>query len=257
MSANPPLEIRLLGSFEVAVGGRLINRAGWPSRRSAELVQLLALADGHQLARDQVMEALWPHLSPKAAAANLRKAAHHARRAIGVDASVVLERGMVCLAPFGSVATDLAGFEEAARSALEGSDVDAARLAVDLYGGELLPGSLYEEWTQEARRHARALYLDLLHFSDSWERIVEVDPSSEVAYRELMKREFAAGNRPEAIRWYGRLRSYLASSLGLSPGPETEAIYRVRPRSWGVRSSWVKLRHRSSRRIGNRSGPWS
>ncbi len=172
------------------------------------------------------MEALWPHLSPAAAAANLRKAAHHARRALEVEGSVVLKRGMVHLAPSGSVTTDLAAFEKAARAALDRGDVRAARQAVDWFGGDLLPESLYEEWTQEVRRRVRALYLDLLRLTGSWERVVEVDPTDEVAYRQLMKRELASGNRPEAIRWYGRLRSTLASFLGLAPSPETEAIYR-------------------------------
>ena len=74
------IQIRLLGRFEVAVGDRRLGNASWPSMRAAQLVQLLALADGHSMARDQVLEALWPHLDPVAGAANLRKAAHHARR---------------------------------------------------------------------------------------------------------------------------------------------------------------------------------
>lgn len=226
MAGPPNVRVRLMGSFDVSIDGRSVGGDGWPTRRSAELVQLLALSDGHRLTRDQVMEALWPHLPPEAAAANLRKAAHHARRALDVEGVVVLKRGMVHLAPSGSVTTDLAAFEEAAQSALECGDVQVARRAVGSFGGELLPGSLYEEWTQEARRRVHALYLDLLRLMGDWERVVAVDPTDEVAYRELMRRELAAGNRPQAIRWYGRLRSTLASSLGLAPSPEAEAIYR-------------------------------
>ncbi len=81
MSAHPQsdrVRIELLGAFGVSVGGREVVDTAWPGRRSAELVQLLALADRHRLAREQVIEALWPHLGPEAGAANLRKAAHHA-----------------------------------------------------------------------------------------------------------------------------------------------------------------------------------
>ena len=65
----------MLGGFRVVVGDDVVDEAGWPGRRSAELVQLLALADRHTLLRDQVIDTLWPHLEPDAGAANLRKAA--------------------------------------------------------------------------------------------------------------------------------------------------------------------------------------
>src|SRR5436309_2733601 len=82
MTAHPQRErvqIVLLGGFRVAVGGREVSDAEWPSRRSAELVALLALSDRYRLMREEVIEALWPHLPSDAGAANLRKAAHHAR----------------------------------------------------------------------------------------------------------------------------------------------------------------------------------
>jgi DNA-binding SARP family transcriptional activator len=41
-------------------------------------------------ARDQVVDALWCHLTPAAGAANLRKAAHHARKALREPYAVVL-----------------------------------------------------------------------------------------------------------------------------------------------------------------------
>jgi DNA-binding SARP family transcriptional activator len=40
------------------------------------------LSPGHRLHREQVMDVLWPELDPAAAAANLRKAVHEARRVL-------------------------------------------------------------------------------------------------------------------------------------------------------------------------------
>src|SRR5690606_20993217 len=71
---QPPVSVRLLGRFEVAVGDVTIADGAWRARRAAELVQLLSLADGRRLLSDQVIDALWPHLAPEAGAANLRKA---------------------------------------------------------------------------------------------------------------------------------------------------------------------------------------
>ncbi len=51
------VRIELLGRFRVVVADREIVDSAWPSRRSAELVQLLALAERHRLMRDQVLDA--------------------------------------------------------------------------------------------------------------------------------------------------------------------------------------------------------
>ena len=195
------------------------------ARRAAELVQLLALADGHRLTRDQVLETLWPHLEVEAGAANLRKAAHHARQALASSEAVVLRRGQVALFPSRPVETDANDFEGQCGAALASGDAVACAAAASAYTGDLLPESLYEEWTQAPRERLRSRYVELLRCSGQWERLVEVEPTDEPAYRELMRRELADGSRPAAIRWYGRLRTALRRELGILPSGDTEAIY--------------------------------
>ena len=111
------VRFELLGRFHAIVGNRVVPEAAWPSRRSAELVQLLALTDRHWLLREQAIEALWPQLDPEAGAANLRKAAHHARQALGQPAAVELAGGRVVLFPQTEVETDVACFEQWAETA--------------------------------------------------------------------------------------------------------------------------------------------
>ena len=99
------LEVRLLGAFEVHVDSRRVSADAWAQRRAADLVKLLALAPGHRMPRDQVLEMLWPTLGADAAAPNLHKAASYARRALGDRGAVVLRGGVVALAPAGAYAT--------------------------------------------------------------------------------------------------------------------------------------------------------
>jgi DNA-binding SARP family transcriptional activator len=75
--------IELFGGFRVSVEGRPVAPEAWAQRKPAALVKLLALAPGHRLRREQVMDALWPELDQRAAGANLRKALHSARRSRG------------------------------------------------------------------------------------------------------------------------------------------------------------------------------
>jgi DNA-binding SARP family transcriptional activator/tetratricopeptide (TPR) repeat protein len=219
------VRIELLGRFRVTAGVDEVVADAWPGRRAAELVQLLALAHGHRLTRDQVVEALWPHLEVEAGAANLRKAAHFARQALGSPEAVVLRAGQIALFPSRPVETDAGRFEAQACAALAGGDAAECAAAESAYTGDLLPEALYEEWTQARRERLRSMYVQLLRRSGQWERLVDVDPTDEPAYRELMRRELAAGSRPAAIRWYGRLRTALRRELGILPSGETEAIY--------------------------------
>lgn len=223
--ASADVRIELLGRFRVLRSGHEAAGNGWPGRRAAELVQLLALAEGHRRLRDQVIEALWPHLDPAAGAANLRKAAHHARQALGSSDAVVLRGGLVILFPSYEVQTDVDCFERAATAALRGADPAGCAAAASSYTGDLLPSSLYEEWTQSRRGHVRSRYLELLRRSGEWERLVEAEPTEEPAYRELMTAAIRAGNRPAAIRWYGRLRAVMERELGMLPSRETDALY--------------------------------
>ncbi|MGA9635379.1 MAG: AAA family ATPase, partial [Solirubrobacterales bacterium] len=217
--------IQLLGSFRAFVGGEAIEEDHWPGRRSMELVQLLALAKNHRLAREQASEALWPHLDPDAGAANLRKAAHHARRALSATDAVVLRAGSVALFPSQELEVDAERFEDRARAALRSGEPVVCAEAAQAYGGDLLPELPYEEWTHEPRRRLRGLLVELLRRSGEWERLAELEPTEERASLELMRTALAADRRHDAIRWYGRLRTALAAELGVGPSREAAALY--------------------------------
>jgi DNA-binding SARP family transcriptional activator len=224
-AAPDGLSIDVLGGFRVRVDGREVGPDDWPSLRAAQLVQLLSLAEGHRLVRDQVVDTLWPQLDPEAGRANLRKAAHHARQAMGLPDAIALQGGQVVLCPSKAVSVDAARFERLAAAALAARDPAACAAAADAYGGDLLPGSRYEEWAEAARDRLRSRHLELLRASARWERLAQFEPTDETAHRELMRRALAAGNRPEAIRWYAHLRGALQQTLGILPDRETEALY--------------------------------
>ncbi len=234
MGEGDVVRIGLLGRFRVEFGGDELAADALPSRRAADLIQLLALAEAHRLARDQVIEALWPDLDVDAGAANLRKAAHYARQGLGSPEAIVLRGGQVALFPSRTVETDVDDFEAEAAAALGSGDPEACAAAADAYDGELLPVALYEDWTQAPRERLRSRYVELLRQSAQWDRLVEAEPTDEAAYRELMRRELAAGRRPAAIRWYGRLRTALRNELGMVPSSETQTIYDECVADWGL-----------------------
>ena len=204
------LEVRLLGRFEVLVDSQPVPADAWAQKRAADLIKLLALARGHRMPRDEVLETLWPQLGPDAAARNLHKAASYARRALGDRGAVVLRAGMVDLAPTAEVTTDVERFE--------GGDDTA-------YRGELLPDEPYTQWAIDARERLRERRLELLRSEGHWGDVLREDPADEEAHRELMRRHAASGDRPAAARQFRALRDELAR-LGAEPSKETLALQR-------------------------------
>src|SRR6188472_3502235 len=93
------VQVKLLGGFGVAVDGTPVAADVWGRRQAAQLVQLLALARDRRMHREQVIDALWPGLSPDTAAPRLHKAAHYARRALDDADAVVLRQELVGLYP--------------------------------------------------------------------------------------------------------------------------------------------------------------
>ena len=220
----PEIHVTLLGRFAVTVGGVPVAEAGWKRRHAAAVVKVLALAPGRRLHREQVIDLVWPGDTIAAAVPKLHKAAHFARRAIGVPDSVVLRGDQVVLCPGGNVTVDAVRFGELARRALAAGDAAAARAALALYGGELLPADRYEEWAETRREQLSQSHLDLLRLDGQWEAVAELDPGDERAHLALMRRHAANGDRHAALRQFDRLDRALRQELGLAPGPEASAL---------------------------------
>lgn len=234
MDINPPnvpvgaftrLDAFLLGRFAVAIDGVELSGDRWPSLRAAQLVQLLCLQPRQRLTRDEVIDALWPQLDPDAGAANLRKAAHHARQALGRHDGIVLQAGEVLLWPERPLVVDALRFEQRADAALAHRDPAECADTAATYTGDLLPGARFEPWAEATRERLRERQLQLLRASGQWERLAQIDPEDEAAHRALMQRELAGGNRAAALRWYAHLREALQQGLGVSPDAQTQALY--------------------------------
>ncbi len=148
--------IKLLGGFVAMRDGEPVAGSRWRLRKGRELVKLLALAEGHRLHREQVMEALWPELDPAAAANNLHQVVHVARRVLGADA-ISLSDDLLTL----HASVDVDEFERAAEQARRAGSADSYRAAMSIYAGELLPENRYEDWAG-ARREQLAQLRDEL-----------------------------------------------------------------------------------------------
>jgi len=232
------LRIGLLGGFRVSVGTRIIEEDAWHLRKAASLVKLLALASGHRLHREQVMDALWPDLPRRAASNNLRQVLHAARGTLDEaegSRNLASENEALILGQEGSLWVDAEAFEKAAIAARRERFPSAYEAAMELYSGDLLPGDRREEWTESRRESLRRLYLALLldlatlhEEREEYEEGIEVlrrahaeDPTREETHAGLMRLYALCGRRQEAVLQYEQLRQ----NLSREPGDEIRHLY--------------------------------
>ena len=217
------VRVRLLGSLAIDVDEKRVEPPA--SRRAQALLGWLALNPGMH-ARGLVAGRFWPDVLDSSARQSLRSAAWSLRRALGPEGEGVLRALREEIGLDGAV-TDLQEWEE---------HVAAGRLeeALALERGDLLAG-LDDDWVHEAREEHRARLarvLEQLAGASEGERAIDwtrrwaaLDPLAEAPARALMQRLADAGDRSAALAVYSKLRERMRLELGVSPSPETRAIF--------------------------------
>jgi predicted ATPase/DNA-binding SARP family transcriptional activator/DNA-binding CsgD family transcriptional regulator len=240
------LRIQLLGGVCVRICDHAVSENDFRLRNASRLVKLLALAPGHVLHRDEVMDWLWPELPPDAASNNLRYTLHVARRVLRPLSSqpsdiLTLAGQQVRLAPAGCVLVDVEEFEQAFERAQRSLEPGRWQAVLQHYGGELLPGDRYEDWTASRRESLREMYLQALTASAAeceqagkdeqaiaaLEQAIALDPAREEAHVGLMRLYALRGQRQRALRQYSRMRDALLDELDVEPERVSQALYQA------------------------------
>ena len=224
-------EVRLFANPAIFQDG--VSVEAFSSFQLQRLIAMLVLEPGERLPRSRIAFRLWPDSPEAQARTNLRKLLHQLRRGIA-DIDRFIEIGQQDIRWRADPSSRVDAIEFAA--ALHEQD-DARAMAA--YRGDLLP-DCYDEWIIEARdrlREAAGEALDRLAaaaeengdlpgaIARASERL-ELDPCWEPAHRRLMRAHGELGNRAAAMQVYHQCAERLDAELGVSPDPETQAVYR-------------------------------
>jgi DNA-binding SARP family transcriptional activator len=243
--AAAPVHVRVLGRFEVLVGGRPVPVTAWRSRQARSLFKILVARRGRPVSRTEVCELLWPDDDPQRTGhrlsvllsvirtvldpAKLWPADHHVRAdAAGVSLDldhVVVDAEELQRDAAHAAALARAGEPERAREVLV--EVDTA------YRGDALDDEPYEDWAQGLREETRAAWLRALrqlaglaaHAGDADQavaalvRLLAADPYDEPAYRALVGVLTRAGRHGEARRAFDRWSQAMRSIDAPAPDP--------------------------------------
>lgn len=248
------LSLALLGPLRIVLDGQPVS--GFAYNKARALLAYLVVEGERPHHRDALVGLLWPELPDAAARTNLRQALANLREVLG-DATppfLLTTRDSIQFNPASDHDLDVNAF----RGLLEACEKHphrhpkrcrscAARLAqaLNLYRGDFLAefsvgdSAPFEEWQLRQREwiHQRAMtaltqqanyYEHCGTFErarQSAQRLIELDPWNERAYRQSMRLLARDGQRNAAIAQYETCRRVLERELAVEPEAETSRLY--------------------------------
>jgi DNA-binding SARP family transcriptional activator len=240
-----PLAVYCLGPFRLELNGQTVQlgRAG----KARALFQYLVSHRARPVAREAIMDALWPDSELAPASATLKVVVHRLRSALGgaVDGLAVetADEGYRLDAP--DLWVDVEEFDAlyalGRRQESLGQGLAAASYAraAELYHGDFFEETS-EDWVVLRRERLKDRYLhavawlsDAAYAHGDYESCIERcqqilphDPCREQAYRYLMLCYAHLGQRGRVRRWYDVCVQTLRDGLDVEPEARTRALYR-------------------------------
>ncbi|HRQ39115.1 MAG TPA: tetratricopeptide repeat protein [Chloroflexota bacterium] len=225
------LQIHLFGHLRLLVDGQPYRFHTLP--KTPLLLAYLLLHRDTAVPRDHLAYLLWDDVPESEARANLRRHLHDLRRALPAATDWVFsDAKSVQWHPAAPTWLDVAEFERLSQ--------DTGRLAeaITLYTGDLLQ-ELYDDWLIPHRERLRGLYFtavtrlmerersqgDLTQAMIYARQLLHHDPLREDVVRSLILMRHESGDRAGAMQIYHQFAARLDEELGVSPMPETAAIY--------------------------------
>lgn len=243
--------IYLAGSVAIEHADHLVRERQFPGRQGRVAFVFLAINRHRIVHREELLGAVWPGDAPSQTDSALDAILSKLRtllRAAGLPAShagIEVASGSIALRLPGESWIDLEAASNAldeAEGVLRRNDTAAgwslANVAVVISRRPFLP-DVEAPWIESQRNALRAMQMRalqcLVHVSAAnmepllaiqhAREMVELDPFKETAYQLLMKMHAATGDRAEALRVFAKCREILRDELGVSPSPQTEAVY--------------------------------
>lgn len=225
------LQLRLSGTFDARIDATPIKK--FRTVKARALLAYLALEPNIPHPRAALSVLLWPELSEKAAAANLRNTLSNFRRLFAdIPDLLTITRQTVELHA-DQIWVDMRLFAE-----------NRSAETIDLYQGDFLPGFSFpdalpfEEWRtmQQERLHLLALMTfdrlidekvaagELLSAMGLARRQLDLEPWHEKAHYQLIRLLWEVGQRETALQQYAQCQTILAEELGIEPSAELQRL---------------------------------
>lgn len=238
LSRNYPLELLGLQGGRVLVEGRPVTQ--WESAVAREMVFLLATYP-EGLARDRIIDMLWPEITPAKAMSQFYATMHRARKALGAQ-TLVHEHGLYRLSRDCLYRYDVAEFQGLAK--LGRGQTDSAHIArvqaIQIYQSDFLEAS-DQDWANALRDSLRLEMVNMLGAEADYLlqlgqlaeaealylRMLAFDALDERAHRGVMLCRAKRSDPAGALRQFRECVRILREELDTEPSSATQALYRA------------------------------
>lgn len=244
---DKPVKICTLGDFSVQVGDQTLSytRAGY--NKPFDLLKALIAFGARQVNRTRIIDTLWPDAEGDSARRNFDTTLHRLRKLLKHSKALVLHGSQLTLDPR-YVWVDIWEFDrttcqlESELHRLSSNPEVIHCLTehyLDLYRGHFLNNDHVRPWTLSLRESLNTKFTHLMiRLGKYWSqknidlsigiflRGIELTPTGEDFYRELMAVYVRQGRLAEAATTYLRCRKALSTQLGVLPSSDTVRIYK-------------------------------
>lgn len=249
------MRIYVTGALIVASGDVVVGEKALPGNQARLVLALLAIEHRRRVGHDEIAEELWPERLPRTWDTALRAIVSKLRASLvagGVAGDEMIRSVSGCyelrFPRDGWLDLDAAADAlHVAEAQLDRGDVGAARAnatVCNLICARHFLAGIDSPWVtaQRARIQSMRVRADAC-LAEAWaadgdfarsaraaEKALELEPFRETLHRRLISSYAAAGDRAAAAYAYRRCRELLASELGVSPAPETVALFQAATR---------------------------
>ena len=233
------LKLNVLGKFEARLPSSVV--ISLPTRKSEALLTYLAMSPGERHTRDQLAGLFWSDRGEDQSRNSLRQSLSAIKKSLGsIDPSpLVIEHNEVSIVPN---VIDVDALEMA--QLIDDNSPQSVVRAAGLYKGEFLEGLVIrdpvaEQWLANERGQYHLMSVvalenllahqiatgEMRHATETGEKLVNLDPLRESAWRQLMQAYAVMGERNHALMAYKRCASILRKNLDIEPSQETTEIH--------------------------------
>jgi DNA-binding SARP family transcriptional activator len=196
------------------------------------------------------MEPFWPNATPESARNCLNVTLHGIRRLLhSIDDRfeyILFRNECYFINPQCEIWIDVGELKKAWRNGQEREREDRAHdalrayeRAAEIYRGDFMEESPYEDWLTLEREHLKEVYLVILDKVSNYytldgkpqtaielcERMLEKDHCQEEVHRRLMKCYYRLGSRDRALKQFRRCAEVMKKDLEVEPTTETVVLY--------------------------------
>ena len=253
VDSHPGYSIRVqtLGQFRLWLGEKEVGEKEWQREKAKELFQLF-ITMNEPIAKDEVIQILWPYQDKKSADRDFKVALNSLlhvlepkRKARAAPFFIIRDGMFYGLNPNAVIEVDTAHFQELIQEGLNECEDEKVcyflERGLTLYQGDYLPDRRYDDWCISKRESLLVYFLrgaekmaqlmvrrENYEAAINWcEKILERDRTWEEAYRLLMYCYYRKNNRPQAMKWYQKCTEILEEELGVTPLEPTRHMYEM------------------------------